>query len=733
MLNQESTLAGNRVLLPLLIVLVATAASSHPAPTIDRFPPSNAPDSLNVERVGEIVLISPPKGDDLPDADGTHLFPDGTDLYLAGDHALMGDFRGIVHIVDISDPANMRKVAEVRTPGPALDIKIAGDLAVIGVQEFEATFGLLILDISDPANPVELSRFDQESWQGVHNLFLHGDRLYLAHGLNPGLSIVDISDPTAPLVAGFWQHEGDFSNVVHDVFIRDRLAVVSDLFSGLVLLDLTDPDAPTMLAALPFAEGIHSAWAEGDYVYCNQEFGGWEQRLYVVDIADPRQPQVVHSFGSGPPPQGPILGPHNPWVHNGLLYWAYYDAGLRVFDLIDPARPVEIGYHTYPGFAWSVQPHDDGLLYVADGAVGIEAFRLNEPAFTIRAVAVDPPVAIRGRHRSVDIEATVAPSPRRVTGHIAQVGIRLNGEATVQPLRAEGRTFTGSLPLPPDLPTGRHRLHVELVDDRGQMYPYNLSYDLYPERDLEIYAETLAEGWSLERGETVRFARRQALILSGNFNSIFKARTPFGPTGYAALRFAFRPDAVEDFPTNRLGVNIGGPTVKLGLGGGDSLAVDLADKRWQIVEIPLSTFGVSDADPPFKIDSVRIAGYLKGVAYIADLTLVAATPPIDTAVHEAQVNARPAAFNLAQNFPNPFNQATVIRIDLETRAEMELAVYNIAGQKVATLAQGPYPSGTYTFTWQGRSTHGAELASGVYCYRLRANGREQTRKLILLR
>ena len=724
MFNQESTLAGNRALLPLLIVLIATAASGHPAPM---FAPSDAPDSLNVERVGEIVLISPPEDED------AHLFPDGTDLYLSGDHALMGDDRGIVHIVDISDPANMRKVAEVRTPGPALDIKIAGDLAVIGVQDFESSFGLLLLDISDPANPVEISRFDQESWWGVHNLFLHGDRLYLAHGLNPGLSIVDISDPTAPLVSGFWQHEGDFSNVVHDVFIRDRLAVVSDLVSGLVLLDLTDPDAPTMLAALSFAEGIHSAWAEGDYVYCSQEFGGWERPLYVVDIADPRQPQVVHSFGSGPPPQGPILGPHNPWVHNGLLYWAYYEAGLRVFDLLDPARPVEIGYHTYPGFAWSVQPHDDGLLYVADGAVGIEAFRLNEPAFTIRAVAVDPPVAIRGRHRSVDIEATVAPSPRRATGHIARVGIRLNDETTVQLFRAEGRTFTGSLLLPPDLPTGRHRLHVELVDDRGQMHPYNLSYDLYPERDLEIYAETLAAGWSLERGETVRFAGRQALILSGNFVSIFEAQISFDLTGYAALRFAFRPDAVEDFPTNRLSVNIGGRTVKIGLDGGDSLAVDPADKRWQIVEIPLSTFGISDADPSFKIDSVRISGYLRGVAYIADLTLVAATPPIDTAVREARVDARPAAFHLAQNFPNPFNQSTVIRVDLETRAEMELAVYNISGQKVATLAQGPYPSGTYTFTWQGRNTHGAELASGVYCYRLKANGREQTRKLILLR
>ena len=140
MLNQESTLAGNRVLLPLLIVLVATAASSHPAPTIDRFPPSNAPDSLNVERVGEIVLISPPKGDDLPDADGTHLFPTAPTSISRRSRA---DGRLSRHrpYRRYLRPANMRKVAEVRTPGPALDIKIAGDLAVIGVQEFEATFG----------------------------------------------------------------------------------------------------------------------------------------------------------------------------------------------------------------------------------------------------------------------------------------------------------------------------------------------------------------------------------------------------------------------------------------------------------------------------------------------------------------------------------------------------------------------------------------------------------------
>ena len=84
----------------------------------------------------------------------------------------MGDFRGIVHIVDISDPTAMQEIAQVRTPGPALDIKIAGDLAVIGVQQRSTNFGLIVLDISDPENPVELSRLFEPGWNGVHNLFL---------------------------------------------------------------------------------------------------------------------------------------------------------------------------------------------------------------------------------------------------------------------------------------------------------------------------------------------------------------------------------------------------------------------------------------------------------------------------------------------------------------------------------------------------------------------------------
>ena len=108
--------------------------------------------------------------------------------------------------------------------------------------------------------------------------------------------------------------------------------------------------------------------------------------------------------------------------------------------------------------------------------------------------------------------------------------------------------------------------------------------------------------------------------------------------------------------------------------------------------------------------------------------------PGETAVSEEHgEDGRPAVFHLAQNHPNPFNQSTVIRVDLDTRTDMELLVFNMKGQQVATLARGPYRAGTHAFVWEGRSTTGLELASGVYACRLRAGGREQTRKLLLLR
>ena len=105
-----------------------------------------------------------------------------------------------------------------------------------------------------------------------------------------------------------------------------------------------------------------------------------------------------------------------------------------------------------------------------------------------------------------------------------------------------------------------------------------------------------------------------------------------------------------------------------------------------------------------------------------------------TAVVEVRDGALPESFTLSQNYPNPFNPETTIRFDLPQSGEINLAVYDLAGQKVATLAHGFRDAGAYSLRWDGRDDTGADLASGMYLYRLRgANGAVESRKLLLVR
>ena len=104
-----------------------------------------------------------------------------------------------------------------------------------------------------------------------------------------------------------------------------------------------------------------------------------------------------------------------------------------------------------------------------------------------------------------------------------------------------------------------------------------------------------------------------------------------------------------------------------------------------------------------------------------------------TVVKETSQNVFPAQFILGQNYPNPFNSSTVIHFNLPTSDIADLSIYNIAGQKVATLAQGMRQAGTHVINWNGKDDNERLLTSGLYFYRLQSSTQQQTRKLLLLR
>ncbi len=91
-------------------------------------------------------------------------------------------------------------------------------------------------------------------------------------------------------------------------------------------------------------------------------------------------------------------------------------------------------------------------------------------------------------------------------------------------------------------------------------------------------------------------------------------------------------------------------------------------------------------------------------------------------------NNLPADFALAQNYPNPFNPSTTIEFSLPEKAHVTLDIYNLLGQKVATLSDGDYSAGVYSVVWRAENA-----ASGIYFYRLNAGAEVITRKMALLK
>ena len=110
-------------------------------------------------------------------------------------------------------------------------------------------------------------------------------------------------------------------------------------------------------------------------------------------------------------------------------------------------------------------------------------------------------------------------------------------------------------------------------------------------------------------------------------------------------------------------------------------------------------------------------------------------PDLVTAIafRNQPADAGPQALALRPNHPNPFNSMTMISFQLGSGEEVDLSVYNLAGQRMATLASGWHEAGTHTLWWDGRDADGRELAGGVYLYRAHAGKQMKTRKLLLVR
>ena len=88
----------------------------------------------------------------------------------------------------------------------------------------------------------------------------------------------------------------------------------------------------------------------------------------------------------------------------------------------------------------------------------------------------------------------------------------------------------------------------------------------------------------------------------------------------------------------------------------------------------------------------------------------------------------PRTASLFQNYPNPFNPVTIINYQLAMSSEVNLSIYNILGEKVATVVSGYQDAGLHSIEWDA-----SDFATGVYFYRLQAGNFSNIRKMVLIK
>ena len=281
------------------------------------------------------------------------------------------------------------------------DIKVSPDgrLGILTHEHSDDMLnGITLLDLADPNHPEVIVRFAAPDLSpGVHNVWIEDDYAYLVvdgTAASSGLRILDIRDPAAPLIIARFYGGSSF---LHDVYVRDGLAFLSHWDAGLIILDVGNgvkggsPTAPQEVGRLDIPGYlVHNAWywPEAGYVFLGDEIN-LPGRVRILDVSDPARPVEVASITKSG------AAPHNFWIdeQRGIGYFAWYEAGVQAFDVsgellgsLDRQGRFIAGSGYAPGgacvttsqqCAWAPQYHA-GRLYVSDMNTGLWVL---EPAF----------------------------------------------------------------------------------------------------------------------------------------------------------------------------------------------------------------------------------------------------------------------------------------------------------------------------------------------------------------
>jgi len=335
-------------------------------------------------------------------------------------------------IIDVTDPSKPEVVKFI--PGPAntwtIQMELAGGKMITSLEQISPGWGgdpgrpfdegVFIWELRDPVNPRLLGQW-KSGGKGTHrNFYAGGPYVHLAATM-PGYEgaiyvIIDISNPAKPVEVSRWWVPGQHlagkekppkpSIGLHGPpYVQGNLAFLPYGSAGMVIADISDIRHPKFVGQLEFSPPFNPRIAGHSVLplpkrnlaivlsEAIQEDGREPlNHASIVDISDLANPYLLSLLPvPAPPPGAPYrnfcekggrFGPHNlnhnyhnPFVQqrDDLLYVTYFNAGLRIFDITDPRLPVETGYFLPPNPKRRYGPKPERVLAAQSEDVLVDA------------------------------------------------------------------------------------------------------------------------------------------------------------------------------------------------------------------------------------------------------------------------------------------------------------------------------------------------------------------------
>lgn len=673
-----------------------------------------------------------------------------TILDIEGDRAYAGGTAGLV-VFDISDPSAIAVLYSDMSVYANRDIVVRGDL-LYAMGENQGSNYFMILDVSDPAFPVQLSSIAANGANGT--LAISGDYAYLAGSST--IQVFDISDPANPVAV-----RTETSRTPRGIAITGNRLYLSSSVYGLWAYDISNPANMTEIDYYPLDLNIGPMAVSGDnaYVSYTPAAPGGDYGFYVLALTSRyfrSEKRIAHSTDVNPAAGASVAQVRLNAVYSGDIQWEYQTIDpFRYLVEWNPLLPDNNWHSVGEGyFLWRATLALSPFL-PADGPV-CESMDLE---FRFNYACIDSIVDV-GNDQGGWVRVYFArsgydhPAEHGINDYVlwrrvddaaflqaaAQEGRRIT-RGTVHPLRApdgDSGTSNGEA-IYPDAPPQSLLEALPLIEWQGR-------YLFDPEIAPAAAALDLPPGvWEIVTSFPA-MQQEQYIVLSptlGDSTGSGVLSTAFCLSShYGGSIFVSPPDSGYSIDNIAPGAPLN-LSVAYNTGIGNQLSWDASP------EVDFSYYRIyRSADPNFMpgletlIRSTAIASWSDtvsaGYQYHYKITALdyagnESDPAAASLLTAAEEISAPLQFALHQNVPNPFNPVTAIQYDVPASGgRVTLKIYDVSGRLVRTLVDAEETPGTKRIIWHGRDEGGSAVASGMYFCRLSAPGHVSTRKMVLL-